>query len=149
MHLKAILSYPIALIKSIGKKNFTAMGKVVRKSADTIARMLPNANETRRKLECIAKYLFRDANKLYLLCDTSTIRKEFSNNVEGMSPQYDTKQNRVLTGLSLFAAMLSDGKTSLPLDGFFADKKGVTEDDRYTQQELVKYIIMHKNFFLA
>lgn len=104
------IDYSLLLIMSIGKKSFTQLGNVIKKSRDTIRRMLqPNENNFTLMM-LIAHQIFRNSKTLYLTLDDTILRKIYSMFMEGSCEFFDTKMGRKIKAYKLLIAGLTDGK---------------------------------------
>jgi len=70
MFADMVTEYPVLLLKSIGNYTFEALGRIAKKSGDTIARLLQPAPISYGILEHIAQATFAEKGHLCLIIDT-------------------------------------------------------------------------------
>lgn len=137
------ICYPLLLIVSTaGKKSFTALGKIINKSGDTVRRMLNPTEAIFGILEKIAIHLFRNKKRLFLSFDDTLIKKIFSQFIEGTDVFFDTKTNQMVMSYKLLIASITDGKYAIPLRCSFLPSKRAMENAAAFKEELVKKIIL-------
>jgi hypothetical protein len=136
------ICYPLLLISSIGKKSFTTLGRVIRKSGDTVRRLLNPAEITFKLLECIAIYLFRNKKELIVSIDDTLIKKFFSKSIEGTDLFFDTKTNGMVMSYKCLIAAISDTKYTIPLRCTFLPSKDMMENAAEFKEDVTKKIIL-------
>lgn len=114
-NLNTVLTYPILAALSIGKKSFENMGRLIKKSGDTIARLLQPAPESFEYSQWLCKQMFREKKKLFCIIDDTLIKKIYSTLMQGSGRFFDTKIGRSITAYRLVACMISDGKYTVPI----------------------------------
>jgi hypothetical protein len=119
LEISTVLKYPLLILLSIGKKSFENMGRYIRKSGDTIARLLQPASVNFSYAQKICQSMFRDKKKLFLIIDDTLIKKIFSQFMEGSGKFFDTKVGRRITAYRLVLGMISDGKFAIPIDAIY------------------------------
>lgn len=123
MLINAVLGYAIALAMSTGKKSFEGIGRFIKKSGDTVKRMLAPSEVVMQSSQKIAKVMLSSAKTLYLMVDDSLIKKIHSEKMVGVGWFYDTKIGRKIKAYRLIAAMIGDGRYVIPIAfGFMFDK---------------------------
>jgi hypothetical protein len=137
-NLNTVLTYPILATLSIGKKSFENIGRLIKKSGDTIARLLQPASESFEYSQWICKQMFRGKKKLFCIIDDTLIKKIYSTLMQGSGRFFDTKMGRSITAYRLVSCMISDGRYAIPIgcEYLFAkelldiiDAKCATKDD--------------------
>lgn len=109
------VTYPIALLLSIStKKNFESLGRYFEISGDTISRILATDAVTMHDLIAFCKTIFKEKS-LYLLIDDTLITKIYSRVIEGTCDNYDSSNKVSKRSFCSVVAMLSDGKTAIPI----------------------------------
>lgn len=108
--------YPIALLKSIGKKSFEALGRAINRSSKTIARSLNDTETNLLQLEYLAKNVFRKNNELILAVDDSLVKKIYSKLFEGAAHFFDLKIGREIIAFKLQCGAITDGKSIMPIN---------------------------------
>lgn len=115
MFENTVLEYPVLTIVSIGKKSFEAMGRIIKRSGDTVKRRLCPAEESFLSMNKIATEMFQNKNKLVVIVDDTLIRKFFSRMMRGAGLFYDTKLARLVMAYRLLVCAVSDGKYTIPM----------------------------------
>jgi hypothetical protein len=139
-----ILDYALLLILSTTKEySFEALGRLIRKSGDTIARLLRPASKNFDLMQKIAIYFFKDTKNLTLSLDDTLIRKISSQWMEGSGWFFDTKVGRRIIAYKLLLATISDGQYTFPIMAslLFAPEL-VLPEDRVSKEELVQSMIL-------
>src|SRR5215510_1729545 len=146
--LKACLLYAIVLCKSIAdKKNFTQLGKIAQVSADMMSRRIAILTDGIATLETIAVKTFSALPRLYVVIDTTMIRKMFSEHIEGTRPIFDNKLGIPFTGFNLFTVGVSDGRIFLPIFGDFAEKNDTVHHEKRIDSLFKKAVLRIKTLF--
>lgn len=109
------ISYALLTIKSIGKRSFEGMGRLINKSGDTISRLLQPSEVSFNLIEQIAVNFFVNSKQLVLIIDDTLIKKIHSQFMQGSGRFYDTKIGRKILAYKLLCAAISDGKYIFPL----------------------------------
>ena len=64
-NVSTILTYPILTLVSIGKKSFRNLGTFIKKSGDTVSRLLQPAEVSLKQSQNISQSMFRKKKKLF------------------------------------------------------------------------------------
>lgn len=116
MLINTVVTYPLLVILSIGKKSFDGMGRFIKKSGDTISRILRPAEESFDLAKKISTEIFVGKKKLFVIIDDTLIKKFFAQFMQGSGKFYDTKLGRRITAFKLVVGIISDGIHSIPID---------------------------------
>lgn len=109
------LTYPISLLLSIDKKKTCELlAKQIKKSGDTVIRLLNSPLIKMEDLISTSKDLFKD-KRIFLIVDDTLLEKRFSYLIEGASDNYDTSNGTHYRSLCSVVAVLTDGKLALPV----------------------------------
>lgn len=92
------------------------MGRFIKRSGDTISRLLQPAEESRQSLCKIAQAIFHDKKKLFCIIDDTLIHKIYSQLMQGSGFFFDTKIGRSIMAYRLIIGLISDGKFAIPID---------------------------------
>lgn len=136
------LMYPILLIKNSFKKTFSGMGRILKKSRDTVERLLLSHEENTFQMLLNAQISFKDSTLLYLVFDDTLIRKIYAKMMTGSWFYYDTKAGRCVNSFKLLVAMISDGRMHFPIACSFLLPKELIDQENQTKDWLVKSIIL-------
>jgi len=101
---------------STGKKSFENLGRLINKSGDTIRRILNPAEISCTIMQNIAQSIFYDSKVIYLAVDDTLIKKPYSQFMVGSGWFFDTKIRRKINAYILMAAMISNGKHTIPIN---------------------------------
>lgn len=134
------VAYCIMLMLST-KKNFSAMGRFFGLIGKAVSRLLKPADFYYGLMLKIAKWTFKDAKKLYLILDDTLLRKIYSRFIEGTGWFFCTKTGKKILSFKLLAAMLSDGKISLPFFSKFLFSNELDPKANETRKEWIRKII--------
>lgn len=137
------IEYSLMLIMSIGKKSFTQLSKVIKKSRDTVRRMLQSDEKNLTLLMVIARQFFRNSKTIYLTIDDTLLRKIYSMFMEGSCEFFDTKMGRKIKAYKLLIAGLTDGKYFIPIHSAFLYSKEVAANALELKEELLHNIILN------
>ena len=77
LNVSTVLTYPILTLVSIGKKSFRNLGTFIKKSGDTVSRLLQPAEVSLKQSQNISQSMFRKKKKLYCIIDDTLIKKIF------------------------------------------------------------------------
>lgn len=110
-----ILTYPLLLILSTGKKSCANIGRLIKKGSHWIANALQPAEKSFEFLHKLCQSIFSKKKKLYLIIDDTLIKKIFALNMQGTGMFYDTKLGRSINAFRLVVAMISDGRNAIPI----------------------------------
>jgi hypothetical protein len=119
MFANTSISYSVLTILSIGKRSFENLGRLIKKSGKTISRMLQPAEKSLDLMQQIAQKTFFKSKKIYLIVDDTLVKKIYSFLMEGSGYFFDTKIYRRVRAYRLIAALVSDGKSTIPIDFAF------------------------------
>lgn len=123
------LEYSLLLIKSNGKKSFSELGRVIKKSCSTISRNLTPSEVVIAVLKKIAVHMFRNDKTVYIGIDDTLVRKPFSEWIEGAGRFFDTKLGRKVMGLKILIVVVNNGKYTIPVNFAFLFDKEVDIDN--------------------
>ena len=77
--LNNIATYSLlTILTNIGKRSFENRGKIIKKSGDTINRMLRPGHESLEQSKKIAQKIFAHKKELLVIIDETTIKKIYS-----------------------------------------------------------------------
>lgn len=127
LQISTSLTYSVLTLLSTGKKSFENMGKLIRKSGDTVARLLQAAKISKTHCQEISKELFKDSKQLYVIIDDTLIKKFFSEVMEGSGSFFDIKIGRRINAFKLVFGMISDGKFAIPTECAYLFSKEILE----------------------
>lgn len=136
-----IIEYPVLLMKSIGNYGYEALGRIAKKSGDTISRLLRPASEHYQVTQMLAQELFRDDTQLYLAIDDTLLRKVYSRLIEGAGRFYDTRIGRKVMGLKLLVAAVTNGRHTIPLSSSFLFAKELLQNTIQSKDTIVQEMI--------
>lgn len=137
-----ITTYPIlTIITTIGKRSFENMGKFIKKSGDTISRMLRPGNESLEVSKKIARQVFSNKKELLVIIDETMIKKIHSQLMEGTGWLFDTKIGRSIRAYRLIIGAISDGKFTVPISAAFTFGKEFYTDPSQALEVTVKLFI--------
>jgi len=136
----AIYSF-LTIATTLGKRSFENMGRVIKKSGDTIGRLLRPGHESLEVSKNIAQQVFRDKKELLLLIDETTIKKIYSKLMEGTGWFFDTKIGRCINAYRLIIGAVSDGKFTIPITAAFTFGKEFYNNPRESQEATVRFFI--------
>lgn len=150
------LQYPILLIMSTVKRSFSALGRLIDKSGDAIARSLVEASINFGNVQKIAVTAFKDRKTVFLSIDDTLIKKFFSRFMEGSGYFFDSKLGRRIMAYKLMAGMVTDGRYAFPFTGDFLFPKELAKDAKQRKLALFKAIVRlaqelfpHKNIIVV
>jgi len=121
-----VLTYPILMLMSIGKKSFENLGRVINKSGDTAGRLLQPAEISLNRAQSISQSIFREKRKLYCIIDDTLIKKIFSRYMQGAGMFFDTKARTQIMAYRLVVGMISDGNFAIPIECAYLFSKELT-----------------------
>jgi hypothetical protein len=132
---------------SIEKKSFTALGKIIKKSSDTVRRLLNSPEENFTIMRAIATEIFKNKKNLVLSIDETFSKKIYSQWMQGACQFFDTTMGKMITAYKIMAAGLSDGKYFVPIYNSFTFSKDVLENANELRNELIEKIILDTQKF--
>lgn len=137
ININSVLTYPILTIVSTGKRSFENLGRFLKKSGDTVSRLLQPAEVNLKKSQSISQLMFRKKKKLYCIIDDTLIKKFFSLFMQGAGMFFDTKIGRQIMAYRLVIGMISDGKFAIPIDCAYLFSKELTDelDEKFPSKE--------------
>lgn len=127
LSLNKILKYPVLTILSRGKRSFENMGLLIRKSGDTVRRLLFPAETSHQQSRSICQSMFAKSKTLCIGIDDTLIRKPYSRFIQGAGMFFDTKIGRCIMALRLTVGMITDGKFSIPIDCAYTFTKEILD----------------------
>lgn len=150
MFANTSINYSVLTILSNGKRSFENLGRLIKKSGDTVRSMLQPRSKSCALTQGIAQKMFLNAKLLYLTVDDTLLKKIYSFLMEGSGDFFDTKLYRKIRAYRLIMAIMSDGKSVVPLSFDFMFAKEFLSDLDKVQSKLdfVKmFYALAKNFF--
>lgn len=132
------ITYPISLLLSInGRKSCESLGKQIRKSGDTMLRLLNEPLVSTEELIKIAQTIFK-GGRIFLIVDDTLIAKIFSTLIEGVGDNFDSADKTTYKSLCSVVAMLTDGKIAIPITQAFWTSKELNPTNYKTKTELAQ-----------
>jgi len=131
----------LTILTNVGKRSFENMGRLIRKSGDTISRMLRPGPESLEASQHIAQQIFANKKELIIAIDETTIKKIYAHMMEGTSWLFDTKIGRSITAYKLIVAAITDGKYTVPIGAAFTFGKEFYSNPSQAQELTVKFFI--------
>ena len=101
------------------------MGQIIRRSGDTVARLLRPSEESFACCHTLSIQLLLSSRELYLSIDDTLLRKIYSRFLQGAGYFYDTKIGRNVMAYRLVAGLLSDGKYAVPIGADYVYPKDI------------------------
>lgn len=114
-----IATYPLLTILTIGKRSFENMGSFIKKSGDTVYRLLRSGAESLDQSKKIAQQIFAGKKELLVVIDATDIKKIHSQMMEGTGWFFDTKISRSINAYRLIIGVISDRKFVVPINAAF------------------------------
>lgn len=140
---KSIAIYPLlTILTNVGKKSFENMGRFVRKSGDTIGRILRPGQESLDASRKIAQQIFANKKELFVAIDETTVKKIHARVIEGTSWFFDTKIGRSINAYRLLVGAVSDGKFTVPISTAFTFGSDFYENPRETKIITVQHFVV-------
>ncbi len=137
-----IATYPLlTILTSIGKKSFENMGRLIKKSGDTVSRMLLPGEKSLDASKKIAQQIFANKKELFLAIDETAIKKIHARMIEGTSWFFDTKIGRSINAYRLIVGAISDGKLTVPISAAFTFGSELYENAREAKIMTVQHFI--------
>jgi len=127
LSLNNILTYPALTILSRSKRSFENIGLLIRKSGDTVKRLLFPATASLQQSRNICQSMFAKNKTLCIGIDDTLIRKPYSRFIQGAGMFFDTKIGRCIMALRLTVGMITDGKFSIPIDCAYTFTKEIID----------------------
>lgn len=144
LSLNKILTYPVLSMLARGKRSFENMGLLIRKSGDTVKRLLSPAETSLQQSRSICQSIFAKSKTLCIGIDDTLIRKPYSNFIQGAGMFFDTKIGRCIMALRLTVGMITDGKFSIPIDCAYTFTKEIIDlikESFLTKDDIAKSFI--------
>ena len=142
MFFNTVSNYVKTLILSISLKNFTAMGKFNRVSADTIQRKLQSEEFSHKEMLKISQTFFSKKNTLYLVCDETFSHHRYSKSIEGTDDHFDSKIHKEIRSHKILTFGITDGKDILPLSSYLLFGKMLPGKQAPSRNEMVQKMVM-------
>lgn len=115
INIERQLIYPVALLLSTSqRKSCEAMAVIAKVSGDKLCRILKEKTVAMRDLIDLSKKVL--VGKKYLVIDDTIIEKIYSKIIEGACDNYDSSNGSTYRSLCSITAVLTDGKTVIPID---------------------------------
>ena len=135
------LTYPSTLLMSTEKKTCEALGKIAETSGDTMLRLLEDPGTTKEWLIQNAQHTLNPKKKWILAIDDTLIAKAHSNFIAGTSDNFDSSTRQIYRSLCTVVVMVTDGKSSVPIDHSLWINKEFAEEQYKTKTELAIALI--------
>jgi DDE family transposase len=137
-----ITTYPfLTILINVGKRSFENMGRFIKKSGDTISRMLRPGGESLEASKKIAQQIFANKKTLIVTIDETTIKKIYSQMMEGTGWLFDTKIGRSINAYKLITASITDGKFTVPICAAFTFGREFYKNPSEAQEVTVRFFI--------
>lgn len=120
----------LTILTNVGKKSFENMGRIIKKSGETIRRILRPGEISLKLSQAIAQQMFAGKKELFLLIDETMIKKVFSQMMEGTGWLFDMKIGRRIHAYKLIIGAISDGKFTVPVGAAFTFGKEFYPDPK-------------------
>ena len=124
-----------------GKRSFENMGKLLKKSGDTISRILRPGDKSLEASRKIAQQIFAHKKSLVVTIDDTTIKKIYAQMIEGVRKLFDTKMSRSINGYTLLTAAITDGRFTVPICAAFTLGKEFYANPKEAQKVTVQSFI--------
>ncbi len=145
LKVSTAIMYPLLIVISIGKKSFKNMGRFIRKSGDTVSRLLQPSFESFKLSKEISQSMFQGKKKLFIILDDTLIKKVHSRLIQGTGMFYDCKIGKRIMAFRLIIGMISDGKFAIPIDCAYLFSKELTSqlnENFKTKDEIAQAIVL-------
>lgn len=145
LNVSTAVMYPLLTLLSIGKKSFENMGRFLRKSGDTVSRLLQPSSVSFAHARSICLSMFQGKKKLFIILDDTLIKKIHAQRMQGAGMFFDTKISQRIMAFRLVIGMISDGRIAIPIDCEYLFSKELTDqlDDRFkTKEEIARGIVI-------
>jgi len=127
LEISTDIKYAVLTIVSTGKKSFKNMGHFIKKSGDTVSRLLQPKETSFEIMQRLCQSAFKDKRKLFCIIDDTLIKKWHSRFMQGSGWFFDTKIGRRIIAYRLVLGMISDGKCALPISCSYLFSKELVE----------------------
>ncbi len=144
------ITYPILLILSTTKRSFESLGKLIKRSGDTIKRVLSPVETSLNLTHKIAQSLFKNSKILTLAIDDTLLQKIYSKSMVGSGRFFYTKIYRKITAYRLIAALVTNGRYGIPISfGFLFDKELLSGGEKVKSKLdfVKKFILLAQTLF--
>lgn len=144
MFANTILTYPILVLLSMGKKSFKNMGHIIQRSGDTVSRLLRSAEDNMKQARHISQQMFKHKKRLYCIMDDTLIKKCHSRFMQGCGMFFDTKISKSIMSFRLVIGLISDGKIAIPITCAYLFSKELLEQipEKFpSKDDLAKIIV--------
>jgi len=135
------LDYALLLLKSIGRKSFSALGRVVNLPGRVISKLLLPSRTYIGFMRQLAVMMFADETKLFIMIDETLLNKMYSAIMCGTSRFYDTKLHTSYTAYKLIIATISNGDYTLPLECSFLFDPKLCNKPVATRKDFILHIM--------
>ena len=145
LNISTVLKYPLVVLLSTGKKSFENMGRFIKKSGDTISRLLQPASISFECAQRISKSMFQNKKKLFITIDDTLVKKIYSKFMQGAGMFYDTKLGKQIMAYKLVIGLISDGKFAIPINCAYLFSKELIDqlDKKFaTKTDIAKKLVM-------
>jgi hypothetical protein len=135
------LDYAMLLLMSIGRKSFSALGRVINRSGKAIAKMLLPWKLYVQYMQHLAVETFKHDYKLFIMIDETLLNKMYSKLMCGTGYFYDTKLRTSYKAYKMIIATVSNGEYTLPLECDFLFDQKLCSTSVPTRNDFVLHII--------
>lgn len=142
--LSTIITYPVLLFLSRGKKSFENLGTLIQRSGDTARRLLQPAKHSFLASRSISQSMFANDKTLYVAIDDTLVKKIHSKFMRGAGMFFDTKIGRRIMAYRLAICIVTDGKFAIPIDCNYFFPKEILDliDEKYpTKTDIAKAFV--------
>jgi hypothetical protein len=140
-----ILKYPVLTIVSMGKRSFENMGNLIKRSGDTVKRLLSPADQSFEVSRAICKEIFAKRKTVYVGIDDTLIRKIYSRFMQGAGFFFDTKIGRCIMAYRLAIGIITDGKFTIPINCAYMFAKEILDsiEEKFpTKDEIAQSFVL-------
>jgi hypothetical protein len=135
------ITYSLLLISSTHKKNFSAIGRFIKKSGRYVARLMQKMESNFALMEQIIIEKLGDRKEIFITIDNTLIKKMFSKQIEGTGKWVDTKIRRKIMAFKMYTALFTDGKITLPFHAMFANPDELLPKATESKYDWIKRMI--------
>jgi hypothetical protein len=135
------ITYSLLLISSTHKKNFSAIGRFIKKSGRYVARLIQKMESNFALMERIIIEKLGDRKEIFITIDNTLIKKMFSKQIEGTGKWVDTKIRRKIMAFKMYTALFTDGKITLPFHAMFANPDELLPKATESKYDWIKRMI--------
>lgn len=138
----SIATYSVlTILTNYGKRSFENMGRLIKRSGDTVGRLLRSREESLDASKKIAQQIFANKKKLFFIIDETILKKIYARLMEGTSWLFDTKMGRSFNAYKLIMGAISDGRFTIPINAAFTFGKEFCEDPKKIKELIVQQFI--------